>query len=86
MEGVTDSTESLPVRHLPFTAGSTAIRTLPQPMKLGTLIAILGEHSPLRDNLCRPPHEELAHADQEEIEGANAAADATASGPAGWPE
>jgi hypothetical protein len=55
-------------------------------MKLGTLIAILGEHSPLRDNFCRRPHEELAHADSEEVEGAEGAAEITTSNPAGWPE
>jgi hypothetical protein len=55
-------------------------------MKLATCMAIFGEHSPFRDNLCHPVHEELAHADHEERDAGDAAGDATASNPAGWPE
>lgn len=52
-------------------------------MKLGVLIAILGEHGHLRDNLCNAPREESADADHEEREGVG---DATTSSPASWPE
>ncbi len=53
-------------------------------MKLGTLIAILGEHTAMRDTLCAA-HEEIAHADQEENDQPEPR-EATTSGPAGWPE
>lgn len=54
-------------------------------MKLGTLIAILGEHTANRDNLCVAAHEEIAHVDHEENDQAEGG-EATTSGPAGWPE
>jgi len=54
-------------------------------MKLGTLIAILGEHTAMRDTLCVGAPEEIAHADREEND-QQEAGEPTASGPAGWPE
>ena|SRR5688572_679404 len=98
MEGVTEG-DGIPTgSSLAVHAGLIRNPYTPAAMKLGVLIAILGEHSPMRDNLCHPERASSAglrpafggNEGRPEVCTTPAAlspdAAATASNPAGWPE